>query len=115
MRVSLGIFARQEIEAKLGSDIVAGVSTALRHYAKRLAGGSEPIGLPPLALISGTRATSADLELHLELEVEQSLAHEVHRQGTSLEQLMTHAVFVYLADLDRPFQLRPAGPAKSAS
>jgi hypothetical protein len=99
MRAALGRFAQREIEAALGPDLIAGVQTALRHYAGRLTSGPAPVGLPELALAGG--GARRDLELAVGHEVERALEREGDRQGASLGQLTTHAVFVYLADLER--------------
>jgi hypothetical protein len=45
-------------------------------------------------------------EVEIDPEIEAELAAEASRQEATLDQLTTHAIFVYLADLDRPM---PAG------
>jgi hypothetical protein len=112
MRVSLGKFAQREIEARLGPDLVSGVDTALRHYARRLASGSAPVALPRFSHAGG-EAGPVDLDLAIGHDVEQALAREVGGQGSSLGQLLTHAILVYLADLDRSAE--PSEPPKSFS
>lgn len=100
MKVVLGPFARSAIEARLGKDVAAGVRVALRHYTRRLRSGHKPVRVPRF-LGPGPSASETDLELPVDPEVERVLAREGRRQGVSLDQLTAHAVFVYLADLDR--------------
>lgn len=102
MRVTLGSFARSGIEAHLGTDVAAGVRTALLHYARRLRSGRKPLELPRFRREHPPEAPAADLEVALDPEVERMLVRETRRQEVSLEQLTAHAVLVYLADLDEP-------------
>lgn len=102
MRVTLGRFARSGIEARLGTDVPAGVQAALLHYTRRLRSGRKPVELPRFQSEHRLESPAADFELAIDPEVERELKREVRRQGTSLEQLTAHAIFVYLADLDEP-------------
>jgi len=102
MRVVLGTFACTGIEAFLGRDIAAGVQAALRHYTRRSrvdARGARvlaPLSEPALA------GSGADLELSVDPEVEAALEREASASGgMSVDQVVAHAVLVYLADLDR--------------
>lgn len=105
MKVALGQFARSEIEAQLGPDLEAGVRTALQRYALDLESGRETLPYPSFRRQQPRQPSGVDLELSLkaaeEAEVEAALEGEVRRQNVSLEQLVTHAVFLCLADLDR--------------
>lgn len=102
MRVALGRFACSGIEARLGTDVAAGVRAALLHYTRRLRSGRKPVDLPHRLPDGRPEAPAVDLELSIDPEVERALERETRRQGASLQQLATHAVFVYLADLDEP-------------
>jgi len=101
MRIELGTFARAGIESHYGSDLDAGVRAALVHYTRRLRSARRPMALPTFQ----AGASSADSDVALELQVDPSvtaaLQHEVDRHGVSVQELTTHAVLVYLADLDR--------------
>lgn len=97
MRVSLGTFARSGIEAQLGDDLSSAVQAALSHYAGKLKAGRPPIGLPGFCRVSGA---GVDLDLSVDLETETLLKEEAERQETSLSQLASHTVMVYLAELD---------------
>jgi hypothetical protein len=102
MKVALGGFARSGLEARLGTDVAAGVRAALLHYTRRLRSGRKPVALPRFGPEPQPEAPAIDLELSIDPEIERALERETRRQGASLQQLTTHAVFVYLADLDEP-------------
>jgi hypothetical protein len=101
VRVALGTFARSGIEAHLGSDLAVGVQAALLHYTRRLGSGRKPPQLPHFLDGLPREPSAAGFEIPVDPEIEQILEREVRRQGAPLEQLAAHAVFVYLADLDR--------------
>jgi len=101
MRVALGTFAREEIEARFGDEITAGVSQVLEHYARRLESGPVPAEFPRFRRRQRAESSGADLELSVEPEIRRTLEREARRSRVSVEQLAVHAVFVYLADLDR--------------
>jgi hypothetical protein len=100
VEIHIGQFARAGIEAQLGPDIPAGIQAALSHYTARLAAGRAPVGFPSFRRETIAEPTGSDLELAVDPSVERTLHREGQRQKASLEQLVTHAVFVYLADLD---------------
>ncbi len=59
------------------------------------------------------------LDIPLDPDVQHSLELEVQRQGASLEELSSHAILVYLADLDRAIGMdaereRATEPANSS-
>src|SRR5262245_50111174 len=99
MRIALGTFTREGIEARLGDDLGAAVQAALCHYAGKLKAGRPPIGLPSFARepIAGSAVA---LDLAVDPEVEDLLEREAARQQTSMNQLASHTVLVYLAELD---------------
>ena len=101
VRVALGTFARSGIEARLGSDLAAGVQAALLHYTRRLGSSWAPPALPHFLRGSPREPSAADFEIPVDPEIERILEREVRRQGAPVEQLTAHAVFVYLADLDQ--------------
>lgn len=101
MRVTLGKFAREEIEARFGDDIAAGVRAALEHYARRLESGPPPVKFPRFLRGQEAEAIAAEFRLPVAPGVRETLEREADRSGLSIEQTVLHAVFVYLADLDR--------------
>jgi hypothetical protein len=102
MKIALGGFARSEIEAQLGSDLVAGVELALRQYARRLRSRHPPPGFPRFELARRFKAAETELDVDVEPEVAQILQHELSKSDPQLSpgQLVKHAVLVYLAELD---------------
>jgi hypothetical protein len=110
--VALGTFAREEIEARLGADIAAGVREALEHYAPCLESGPAPAEFPRFRREQLAESSGADLELSVEPEMRRTLEREARRSRVSVEQLAVHAVFVCLADLDRAAEEKPA-PAEA--
>jgi hypothetical protein len=101
MKVALGTFVQSALKARLGAEIGVGVQAALLHYARRINAGWKPADYPRFRRELPPEDGEVDLELVVDPEVELVLKNEVQRQGISLEELTTHAVFVYLADLDR--------------
>lgn len=101
MKVPLGTFACNGIEAYLDADIAAGVRAAISDFTQRLESGRAPVDLPggPLEAVSAEPATAVDLTL--DERTWQLLRREARRQGTTVSQLAAHSVLVYLAELDR--------------
>ncbi len=101
MKVPLGTFACNGIEACLDSDIAAGVRAAISDFTQRLESGRAPVDLPrpPLETVSAEPAMSVDLDLDESTWL--LLQHEARRQGATVSQLAAHSVLVYLAELDR--------------
>jgi hypothetical protein len=101
MKIELGNFAREGIEARLGADAEAGARTAMLRYADRLGSTESPLPLPEFL---PDRAPSEDLRLELELdldvEVKAALEREAARQMVPLDRIASHAVLTYLAELD---------------
>ena len=108
VRVELGTFAREEVEARFGDDIAAGVRAALEHYVRRLESGTRPAEFPRFRREQRAETTGADLELSVEPEIRSTLEREARRGGVPVEQLAVHAVFVCLADLERSAEEKPA-------
>lgn len=111
MKIPLGTFACNGIEACLDTDVAAGVRAAISHFTQRLESGRAPIDLPraPLEPVSAEPATAVDLDL--DERTWQLLQREARRQGTTVSQLAAHSVLVYLAELDR---LTPPGNTATA-
>jgi len=102
MKIALGGLARSEIEAQLGSDLAAGVELALRQYARRLRSNHPPPGFPRFELARRFKAAGTELDIDVEPEVAQILERELSKSDPRLssDQLVKHAVLVYLAELD---------------
>jgi hypothetical protein len=111
VKVALGTFACNGIEACLNSDLPTGVRAALSDFVQRVDAGrppqSVPVGLP------GSQASepARSLDLPVDDHVWDVLESEATRQGASVSQLAAHSVLVYLAELDR---LTPPGGAAIA-
>lgn len=101
MKVPLGTFACNGIEAYLDADIAAGVQAAITDFTQRLESGRPPVDLPraPLEAISADPAIAVDLPL--DERTWQLLRREARRQGTTISRLAAHSVLIYLAELDR--------------
>ncbi len=111
VKVPLGTFACNGIEAYLDADLTAGVRAALSDFTQRLESGRAPVDLPrePLGAVSVEPAVAVDLPL--DERTWQLLQREARRQSTTVAQLAAHSVLVYLAELDR---LTPPGNATTA-
>lgn len=101
MKVPLGTFACNGIEACLDSDIAAGVRAAISDFTQRLESGRAPISLPKGPLEPVSAEPTKAVELSLDERTWQLLSREARRQGTTVAQLAAHSVLVYLAELDR--------------
>lgn len=111
MKIPLGTFACNGIEAYLDADLASGVRAALSDFTQRLESGRAPVDLPrtPLEAVSAEPATAVDLDL--DERTWQLLQREARRQGSTVSQLAAHSVLVYLADIDR---LTPPGNTATA-
>jgi hypothetical protein len=109
MRVWLGKFACSAIDAGLGGDTASAIRVAVLHYFRRLRSPRPPVAIPDFCRAPST-APQTDFDIEIDPEVEAALTKEALRQGATIEQLVAHAVFVYLADLDRPID-RPISAA----
>jgi hypothetical protein len=100
VKVALGTFACNGIEAFLDADIPTGVRAALSDFTRKLESGPPPSEIP--AFSDGPDRPSA---LALDLPVAERtwgiLEREAARQGATVSQLAAHSVLVYLAELDR--------------
>lgn len=111
VKVPLGTFACNGIEAFLDADIAAGVRAALNDFTQRLESERTPVGLPRTLLRAGSDEPVRTVDLSLDDRTWQLLRHEARRQGATVGQLAAHSVLVYLAELDR---LTPPGGAAAA-
>jgi hypothetical protein len=105
MKMAIGTFLAVAIDAN-GGDLRTLVSTALIHYRKVLDAAEPPIGVPRFLDPSEPRRTEVDVPI--EPALEELLRAEAARQRVPVENLLSHAVFLYLADLDRSGGASPA-------
>lgn len=108
MKIALGTFACKGVETQLGSDVAAAVRAALADYTRRLKSGARPVGIPKLFRDSASSGAALTLDLPVDAETQVTLEREAARQGTTVSQLATHSVLVYLAELDRLTPLNAA-------
>ena len=101
MKVALGKFARSGIEARLGVDTAVGVEEALLHYIRRLKSSWPPVAIPLFCRDGALPDAGVSFEFAIDPETEGVLKREAARQQVPVTQVLTHAVFVYLADLDQ--------------
>jgi hypothetical protein len=101
MRIALGRFATSAVGSGLGGDRAAVVRIALYQYFRSLRSRRPPLPIPGFCRAAAP-TPRITFEVEVDPEVETELAAEASRQEATLEQLATHAIFVYLADLDRP-------------
>ena len=99
MKLVLGTFARGGIEALWGSDLSAGVRTALRDFAGReRSGRAKRVDSRCLRTLGGA---GLGLELCVDSETEEALQRGALKYGgVTVEELAAHAVLAYLADRD---------------
>ncbi len=113
MKVALGTFACLSIEARFGPDPVPTVEAALRHYTRRLKSAKPPLPLPAFARRAAADGSGAEFELAVVPEVQAALEEEAKAQAVQVEQLIAHAVLVYLADLDSTDEAKPRAPGRA--
>jgi hypothetical protein len=108
LKVVIGPFALWGIRAQLGSDVGAGIETALSHYARRLKSGMPPREVPrflrtPFDESDPVRSRpegGRTFHVAVDRETEAVLEREASRQGTSIDRLVDHTVMVFLADME---------------
>jgi hypothetical protein len=101
VKVPLGTFACNGIEANLDADITAGVRAAISDFTQRLESGRAPIDLPRTPLEPGSAEPAMAVDLDLDESTWLLLQREARRQSSTVSQLAAHSVLVYLAELDR--------------
>jgi len=96
--VELGKLACTGLEGHFGADLTVGGRKALLHYAYKLRAGRKPVAAP--RFLGSPSPIEAKFDLTLDRESEALLAQEARRLRIDTTQLATHAVLVYLAELD---------------
>lgn len=100
MKVALGTFACNGIEAHLGVDLSAGVRAALSHFVERLDSGRHQLGVPAMTGEAAPEPAYA-VDLPVDEHTWALLQREARRLGATVNELATHSVLLYLAELDR--------------
>jgi hypothetical protein len=100
LKLAIGKFACFCIDARLGGDIAAGVQLALRHYGRRLKSGQPPVRFPDFCRDLEPERSAPTFDLPIDSAMQAMIGKEARRHAVSVDQIATHAVFVYLADLD---------------
>lgn len=98
INVELGKLACSGLEGHFGTDLTVGARKALLHYAYKLKVGRRPVAAP--RFLPSDSTPHAKFELTLDRLTEEALEREAERQHVTKSQLATHAVLVYLAELD---------------
>lgn len=102
MRVSLGTFACSCIEARFGRDISGVVEAALNRYADRIESRTPDLPMPFFWFGRAITEAQTELDIQIDSRKRRLFEAEAHRQGLAIEQLLTHAVFLYLGDISTP-------------
>lgn len=100
LKVELGPFARLGIEQQSGTDVADGVHEVLLQYT----GGLEELDPGPPPRFFNKRPATADEDtvfmLAVDPKVKAALKEAASRYGMSMQEIVSHAVMVYLADAD---------------
>jgi hypothetical protein len=96
--VELGKLSRTGLEGHFGPDLTVGARKALLHYAYKLRTGRKPVAAP--RFLGSQSPVEAKFDLTLDRESEALLAEEARRLEIDTTQMASHAVLVYLAELD---------------
>ena len=97
VNVELGKLACSGLEGHFG-DLEAGARKALLHFAYKLRVGRKPVPAP--RFLETPIEPDARFDLTLDRDSEALLAQEATRQHTTVTRLATHAVMIYLAELE---------------
>jgi hypothetical protein len=84
----------------LGADRAAVVRIALYQYFRSLRSRRPPVAIPGFCRVARP-APRMTFDVDIDPETEAALAEEASRQDATVDQLAAHAIFVYLAELDR--------------
>jgi hypothetical protein len=101
MQVGLGPFARQGLEDRLGPDLQAGVEVALLYFLGKQRSGREVPEFPSFLQNEHFEDPVALFDLDVGPEVEGMISGEAERRHMTVDRLVAHCVFIYLAELDR--------------
>lgn len=100
MKIELGPFARMGVEEQSGTDVANGVHEVLLQYT----GGLEELDPGPPPRFFNKRPAAADenvvFMLAVDPKVKAALKEAASRYGMSMQEIVSHAVMVYLAATD---------------
>ena len=85
----------------MGSDLSVGVRAALAEYTRRLGSDTPPLPVPRLARGDVSPAQAKVIDLPVNEEMWEMLEREAARQSTTVSELASHSVLLYLAEIDR--------------
>lgn len=97
VNVELGKLACNGLAGHFG-DIEAGARKALLHYVYKLKARRKPVPVP--RFLESAIDPASKFDLTLDRDSEAVLAEEAVRQHTTVTRLATHAVLLYLAELE---------------
>jgi hypothetical protein len=102
VNIVLEPFTRSALESRFGSDLNRGAQSALRHYARRVRSRRRPPMVPEFMRNGGPVDSSmaTELDLPVPYEVSAILRREARLQRISVDRVVAHAIYVYLADME---------------
>ncbi len=89
-------------EASTGAGVACAVRAAVRHYVRESKEG-RAAPFPRFARNRISDGALLDVDLKLDSETKLALEREATWQHVAIEQLLAHAMFVYLADVDSAY------------
>lgn len=88
--------------APAGVGVAEAVRSAVVHYVRELKRG-RAVPFPRFGRANDRGAALAGIDLDLDGETATAIEREAERQHVAIEQVLAHAVFVYLADVDSAY------------
>lgn len=101
MQVGLGPFAKRGLEDRLGPDLQAGVEVALLYFLGKQRSNRGVPDFPSFLQNERFEDPVARFDLDFGPDVEGMLAGEAKRRHITVDRLIAHCVFIYLAEFDR--------------
>lgn len=90
-----------DIEPSAGA-VKRSIQTAVKHYVRELKAG-RAVPFPRFGRVREHDGALLEITLDLDVETTTELEREAERQHVAIEQLLAHAMFVYLADVDSAY------------
>lgn len=101
VKILLGPFAQGSIEERFGPHLNRGVQSALRHYARRVRSARRPPRVPDFIRdAEPDRSVGIEMDVAIPYEVQSALEREARFQALPVDRIVSHALFVYLSDVD---------------
>lgn len=101
MQVGLGPFAKQGLEDRLGPDVQAGVEVALLYFLGKRRSNRDFPEFPSFLQNEHFEEPVTLFDVDVGTEVEDMLSAEARQLHITVDRLVAHCVFIYLAELDR--------------